>query len=497
MAKDTATTIKSSIVDGIALTPRFRERTLVSLHSTLENARAEILEEIQRSADTTNEEALFEYLLTLNAIKTFHSTVHPQTCKNIEYRIAQSKDHPDHRRPYGYVYIMRADNEGFYSTIVAVAAGLAAGNCILVQQHADSTEPTYFERLLTKALSSEVFALVSEDPFESTFIEQYRVILQRDQQQQSCTRSNTIQLPTGHNVAIVDRTADLKAAARDCVHARFAFGGTSAYAPDFVLVNEFYIKEFASAVASAALQYLTSQANGHPTPKSKPSQQTSTPATPPPSFESATTLASGAKGKVLLQHTRTTTLLTTKTTTPTLILLPITSVDDAIDFLNTSPSCLSAVYIYSNPSFAKYTAQFLRSSLVLVNHIPAELLVGPGAPLGFAARVHPRYTPEMFSVSSPAFIEESTSTRLGTLQDAIWPDPTSHSTSASRREKGRGDLKTLIETSLTPVSEPFGPKVGFFEQGLLLGASLIVSTAVVGVVLCVKFGWRGYLALSR
>lgn len=48
-------------------------------------------------------------------------------------------------------------------------------------------------------------------------------------------------------VAVVDRTADVEAAARAIVRARFGLAGRSPYAPDLVLVNEYVKKDFFEA----------------------------------------------------------------------------------------------------------------------------------------------------------------------------------------------------------------------------------------------------------
>ena len=45
-------------------------------------------------------------------------------------------------------------------------------------------------------------------------------------------------------MAIVDRTANIEDAAWAIVSARFSRAGTSSYAPDVVLINEFVIEEF-------------------------------------------------------------------------------------------------------------------------------------------------------------------------------------------------------------------------------------------------------------
>jgi acyl-CoA reductase-like NAD-dependent aldehyde dehydrogenase len=53
-------------------------------------------------------------------------------------------------------------------------------------------------------------------------------------------------------ITVVDRTADLEAAAKAITHARFSFGGTSPYAPDLVLVNEYVKQDFFEACSKNA-----------------------------------------------------------------------------------------------------------------------------------------------------------------------------------------------------------------------------------------------------
>lgn len=476
MANEAATTIQSSVVDGIALTPRFRERNLAALHRTLESARAEVVAAI-RQEGTTSEEALFQFLLTLSAINTFHGTVDPQSCQKVEYQVARSQDYPDQRRAYGYAYIVPAEADAFYSTIVAVTAALSAGNCVLVERHTErSGLSRTVEKLLTSGLSTEVFSYVSEDPFDTDFQYRYRIVLRGSLSPSPGANLKSTSMD-GQVIAIVDRGADMRSAARDCVHARFAFGGRSAYAPDIVLVNDFCVKEFTSAVGEAALQYLTgyrvNDKTSRPADSSREASMVLAKA-----LEHGTVLVSGDAGKVVLLGEQDDTLLSLKVDSPALLILPVTSVDDAIDWINRSQLGLAATYIYSTPKFAKYVSQFVQTSLSLINHIPPELLVGPCTPPGFATTIHPRYTPQMFSVASPAFIEQPI--KLQDLTLAIWPGNT--------KQKSKG-LEDLIDAKLTPVKEPFGPVVGFFEQGFLLGASLILTTTITCCALSIKYGY--------
>jgi hypothetical protein len=76
-----------------------------------------------------------------------------------------------------------------------------------------------------------------------------------DQQGSAPPRTLTSQLlsaATARTVAVVDRTADVEAAAKAITSARFSFGGTSPYAPDLVLVNEYAKQAFFEACSKYA-----------------------------------------------------------------------------------------------------------------------------------------------------------------------------------------------------------------------------------------------------
>lgn len=61
-------------------------------------------------------------------------------------------------------------------------------------------------------------------------------------------------------IAIVDRSADVEAAARALVTARFRFQGTSPYGPDLVIVNDFVQSDLTEACAQHARRFYTSSA---------------------------------------------------------------------------------------------------------------------------------------------------------------------------------------------------------------------------------------------
>ncbi|KIW07200.1 uncharacterized protein PV09_02066 [Verruconis gallopava] len=467
--------LRSSITDGIAITPRYRERQLASLHTNLSAKREALLDALYDTLALSKPEATVEYTLTLDAIKTFHDRCDPQICNEEEYSIANSKDYKNQRSPYGYAYIVPPKRGSLYATIVPIAAAIASGNAVLLQRSSQGNSlVSQLEKILHKALSAETFAYVDRDPFDPKF-QQNRGLLFEAQSPASATSSfRRICCPNSRTAAIVDRSGDMRVAARDLVQARFAFGGSSSYAPDIVLVNEFKIKEFSEAVVEVGLRYLSQGVNGTSSNRGNGAAETELDKT---LEKIGTTLVSGDRGKVVLLRSRDLQLLVQKITTPTLIILPISSMDDAIDLLNSGENTLLANYVYAAPPAGKYITQFVRSSASFVNHIPAELLVGYAAPNGFYPSVHPRYTTEMFSTPSPTVINKTPSSKA--IDDFI-----SHAGSRQRKH-----FETLYNVTLKQMKEPWGPKIGFFEQGFLFNASFILCGVVAGTICGVKFGY--------
>jgi aldehyde dehydrogenase (NAD+) len=119
--------------------------------------------------------------------------------------------------------------------------------------------PTLLRKLLPESLESDIFTIISTTP-SSGYLSSCLHVNQRLDNYQS-TYSQLVST-NRRVIAVVDRTGDLNAAADDLVTARFAFGGTSPYAPDLVLVNEFVMKKFMELVLQRVVRYMAT-ANGH------------------------------------------------------------------------------------------------------------------------------------------------------------------------------------------------------------------------------------------
>ena len=476
-------TIPSSVIDGIAITPRYRERQLASLHKALLDSRPQLNTLLVEETLLSTDEATAQFLLTAKAIKTYHTSVNPKECLDEEYRIAQGKNHTMRRVPYGCAYIIPSQYDPLYSTIVPVAAAIAAGNCVMIElQQTTSKLGACLKKLMLSVLSSQTFAIVAQPPNDENFIAKDYVELDGRETQGTFTTTTHMCTRPGRVVAVVDRSADIKAAARECVKARFGFGGHSAYAPDIVLVNEFSAQTFCTAASESALHYLAGVDKGkYDDNKSAMSLKQhaglATVVQKKLTNSSAKTIIAGDKGTVALLKDRSSDLLSNKLNTPLLLIVPISSMDDAINYLGQEKALLRATYFFCAPPAAKYLGQFIPSSISIVNHIPIELLIGPPAPSGHAVAIQPRYTTDMFSYAQPEIIEMSRLSR--TLSVLV-----AHDSAIGEKRKA----EEAVEITLHRVKEAFGPPIGFFEQGLLFGLSCILVTTVTAGAMLMKYG---------
>lgn len=248
-------------------------------------------------------------------------------------------------------------------------------------------------------------------------------------------------------IAVVDRTADIQLAARELVAASSSFGGSSPYSPDIVLVNEFKRKDFIQAAISESLR-LQNNKSASLTEKSKP---------PLPTLKDCE-MVHQQPNLTIVHRTKRSSILQSTTSARLLVLHSISSLDDAIDLINskTSSPCLAA-YHFGNPATGKYLSQFIPAQHTFINHVPRDLLIGPPIPLSTTGSdPKQRYPTTLFSVPRPVYIKE---TKTGA-------------------EKGAADLLAEATAPLKQFKRHPGGGVGFFEQGFLINAGFIVVSTL-------------------
>ncbi len=207
--------------------------------------------------------------------------------------------------------------------------------------------PPLLRQILPQALDADTFAISEERP-DAAFLTKALVVAQVNTP--SISENSVTSPATARTVAVVDGTADMPAAAKALVDARFAFGGRSTYSPDVVLAHEFAMKAFVELVILHSSKYLSG-----PTGEERQKAVNPRRASSGLSFidlahrdPSARVLVSGTGWGIVEVHNRESPLLQKKVDEKVLVLHPITSLDDAIDFSASYVTILFTIWDCAN-----------------------------------------------------------------------------------------------------------------------------------------------------
>jgi aldehyde dehydrogenase (NAD+) len=505
-------------LEATALTARchnsfFRQKQLKSLHDALRQDSNTIKDAIKSDTRVSEQEATAEVALSLDLVKEHYASINPAKELEEEYRLSKGKDARDQTQPWGVVYIEPQQNHTpFFSIITTLSAALAAGNCVILKVSPDKTQPRWsrtdstqldnnlralpslLRTLLTQALEADTFVLVSSSPSSDALATCLQVLQETHVQQPTYTQ---LASPQSKVIAIVDRTADLVSAAEQLVTARFAFGGSSPYAPDLVFVNEYVKNDFLEHVLKFAIPYLASSedsvSNGSPKSPTAGGQKLGSKTTTEAlkSVESSSSwrtrvVTQGSKGAIV--DLSNLSAIPAKPSSSLLAVSAITSLEHAISLIDEdseSASGLLAGYYFGTPSAGKYLSQFVKADASFVNHVPHRLLLGPAAPAYHSVDVDARYTKAQFTRPSPAFITAATS----------------HA--ALVKVLGGKDARKASAEALSKATQEIKEKkraewiaIGYFEQGILIGLGLygipLLTCIGTGLFFGVRAGLRRF-----
>jgi len=113
--------------------------------------------------------------------------------------------------------------------------------------------PALVLRLINDALDSDIFLVTRDQITQDTIGHRHLTVLQNGSTEPALA-TQIVSEPSTRTIAVVERDADLKLAARELTKARFALRGHSLYAPDVVYVNEWVKKNFLAALAEEAIR---------------------------------------------------------------------------------------------------------------------------------------------------------------------------------------------------------------------------------------------------
>ncbi|OJI81685.1 hypothetical protein ABZX51_002027 [Aspergillus tubingensis] len=472
--------IVAAEIDGRCLNIRYRQNQFHRLQSSLVQNIEQIKDAIAADSGNSSEEVRAEICLAFKEIRTHYASLDLKKDLEKEYRVANGKDNYDGKRGAGIVYIVPASHTMFFSVVAALSAAIAAGNCVILElTKTTMAVPGVLKKILPQTLDADTFAISEERP-DTAFLNKTHIIAQSDSITPS---SNSLSSPTSaRTVAIVDRTANISAAADALVSARFAFGGRSTYSPDVVLVQEFAMKEFVEAIIQRSSKYLAGQNGDARQTAVNPRRSSSGASLLDAAYKdaSARVIVSGSEWGVVEVHDRKSSLLQKKVSEKVLVLHPVTSLDDAIDF-STSMGTLAATYAFSAPAAAKYLTQFIDSYTSYINHVPVDMLIGPAYPINQKPSRETRYSVPSLQVPRPQFVTQTSNTAL--VRDIV----------SSYASKSNDALREAL-VPLPAIGQRSGKAIGFFEQGIITGGVITLFTFVASIS---TMGLYGYAAVRR
>ncbi|KAK1064212.1 hypothetical protein LTR74_008838 [Friedmanniomyces endolithicus] len=462
--------LRAAAIDGRAHNVFYRQVQLERLCQALISNASKLRDAIATDYSHSPAEIAVELNLAISAIRRDYATLEPKAAHQEEYLIEGGEDAPNSRRPAGIVYIEPCTHTLLYSVVAPLSAAIAAGSCVVVLLENNlRAVSSLLRRILPSALDPDTFAIASSPTDDQTFLDLAIHVNQNDSER--WPKANQIASPVHcRTLAVVDRTGNVTLAARELVAARFSFGGSSPYAPDVVFVNEFARQSFLQAVVAECVQAGSSAGAAEDMkPKSTVSSRVDE------RIESLKSLDSGLR--VVVQEsnfavvevtTRKTGLLIQKSTAPVLVVHAVRSLDDVIDLVGSTSKGIPALaaFHFSNPASAKYLTQFIDANVAFVNSIPRELLVGPAFPTAHPIDLAMRYPPRLLTEPRPAYIK---------------PAAGSHKISLALASSDNAATHALIAEATAPLAamkrHP-GGGVGFFEQGFLMNAALILTTTL-------------------
>jgi acyl-CoA reductase-like NAD-dependent aldehyde dehydrogenase len=120
-------------IDGRTQNVRYRQSPFHRLQTALVQHIDQIRSALQSDTGNAAEEVQAEICLALKEVRTHYLSLNLEEDLEREYRVAKGKDNGDALRGTGIVYIIPGTHTMFFSVVSALAAALAAGNCIILE----------------------------------------------------------------------------------------------------------------------------------------------------------------------------------------------------------------------------------------------------------------------------------------------------------------------------------------------------------------------------
>ncbi|OQV00734.1 hypothetical protein CLAIMM_06193 [Cladophialophora immunda] len=396
---ETVDLVLSTIQDGRTRDLRYRQRQLRSLHAWITGHVADIETGVQKTDHLSRPETRLLTILSLSRLREVYDALDLKTELADEYRIKNGQDHAGRQVPEELTYVVPERRLLFYNIMSILYVCIAAGSSVIVELPGDLGDAgNLVQSVFREALDKTAFVtLHHRGPAD---LLSCCLVVDQTGLVSTAGVGRLIGSEIGAaTVAIVDRTADLDFAAQEIVKSRVAFAGKGAYAPGYILVNEFSETRFLDLVCKYADEVSTPSLNGtDSTPINRPSDAEKEKG----QQEGKVVFESPAFRLIKLSDRSS---LWDSRPARSIAFLASSSHEDAIDAVNAGgQKALLALYVFADPSAAKYLTQFVRTRVSFVNYIPTQILAWPAAPAGYPVSPDFLYTRAMIESASPQYL---------------------------------------------------------------------------------------------
>ncbi len=170
------------------------------------------------------------------------------------------------RQPYGVVLVISPWNYPFMLALSPLVGAVAAGNCVILKPSAQTPHTsqllaeliadTFLPEHVTVALGDHTVSdALLELPFDFIFFTGSPAIGKKVMEKAAAHLAPVVLELGGKSPCIVDRTADLEAAARRIVWGKFVNAGQTCVAPDYLLVDRAVEQELLAHMAAAIQKF--------------------------------------------------------------------------------------------------------------------------------------------------------------------------------------------------------------------------------------------------
>ncbi|KAF9892289.1 hypothetical protein FE257_002066 [Aspergillus nanangensis] len=467
--------VRAAVTDGRMANVRFQQEQLFALHKSVLAHRSEIIAVLTADCAATPGEAEIEFASTVAAVRQYYTGLDFDAELADEYRIARGKSSPSRRVGHGVVLLRPTTHTRLFSVISVVGCAIAAGNTVVIESTTTHAIDSLIPPIL-KALDWEIWTWVEDSISDPEFLSSALIVDQTGQDDTAnCIRSR----PDLRAIAVVDRAADVESAAQQIIAAHLAYNSGSPHAPELVVVSEWVKKEFLAACLRVGSGVSVDQKHA------RVDQDAVWKTVAEAEQTGEINLLRAGRLSIVDVNTRACTLLHCRSEGNYLTVLTATSLVDAVLALSVEPEYLVA-YHFAPPATGKFWSQQINSHATFVNHIPMNLLVGPALAVNHPSiPLNQRYSIEMLSRPRPEMIERPTDD-IAMLEDF-------HSIGTVKVT----ELSKHSERPLKGTGQGPGTAIGFFEQGIMVGAAFIVlpvmSAVAYGGWILVRQGMLRYL----